>query len=74
MDRKNDRKVTKFYNFICWVFKSPVSQVFHTVVTVRIHLKTQLEWEHPFHRVSVLAGQSAQLSSFHIVVKDNYIW
>ena len=28
---------------------SPVSPVFHNVVTVRIGLKTQLEWEHPFH-------------------------
>ena len=28
---------------------SPVSPVFHTVVTVRIGLKTQSEWEHPFH-------------------------
>ena len=51
LDRKNDRKVTKFDNFICWVFLSPVSPVFHTVVTVRIHLKTQLEWEQSFHRV-----------------------
>ena len=28
---------------------SPASPVFHTVVTVRIGLKTQLEWEHPFN-------------------------
>ena len=30
---------------------SPVSPVFHTVVKVRIVLKTQLEWEHPFLRI-----------------------
>ena len=29
------------------LYKSPVSPVFHIVVTVRIGLKTQLEWEHP---------------------------
>ena len=28
----------------------PVSSVFQTVEAVRIGLKTQLEWEHPFHR------------------------
>ena len=32
---------------------SPVSPVFHTVVTVRISLKTQLEWEHPFRRIRI---------------------
>ena len=30
---------------------SPVSPVFLTVVPVQIGLKTQLEWEHPFHRI-----------------------
>ena len=30
---------------------SPVSPQFHTEVTVRIGLKTQLEWEHPFHKI-----------------------
>ena len=30
---------------------SPVSPVFHTVVTVIIGIKTQLEWEHPFHNI-----------------------
>ena len=29
----------------------PVSPVFHTEVTVRIGLKTQLEWEHPYHKI-----------------------
>ena len=31
---------------------SPVSPVFHTVVTVRIGLKTQLELEHQQHQLS----------------------
>ena len=31
---------------------SPVSPVFHNLATVRIGLtKTQLEWEHPFHKI-----------------------
>ena len=32
----------------------PVSPVFHTEVTVRIGIKTQLEWEHPFHKIRCL--------------------
>ena len=31
--------------------KSTVSPLFHPVVTLRIGLKTQLEWEHPFHKI-----------------------
>ena len=34
---------------------SPVSPVFYTVVTVRIGLKTQLEWEHPFYNICKLS-------------------
>ena len=30
---------------------SPVSPVYYTVETVKIGLKTQLEWENPFHRI-----------------------
>ena len=30
-------------------FMSPVSPVFHTIITVRIGLKTQLEQEHPLN-------------------------
>ena len=30
---------------------SPVSPVFHTLVTLKIGLKTQLEWEHQFHQI-----------------------
>ena len=30
---------------------SPVSPVLHAVVTVRVGLKTELEWEHPFYRI-----------------------
>ena len=36
------------------VCRSPVSPVFHTVVTVRIGLKTKLEWEHPFQNINNL--------------------
>ena len=31
------------------MYISPVSPVFHTVVTVRIGLKTQLQQKHPFY-------------------------
>ena len=34
---------------------SQVSPVFHSVVTVKIGLKTQLEWEHPFPKITVYA-------------------
>ena len=37
----------KSYN----LFMSPFSPEFHTEVTVRIGLKTHLEWEHPFHKI-----------------------
>ena len=29
----------------------PVSLVFHTVERVKTGLTTQLEWEHPFHKI-----------------------
>ena len=31
---------------------SPISPVFHAVVTLTIGLKTQLEWGHPFHKTN----------------------
>ena len=31
---------------------SPVSPVFYAAVSVRIGLKTQFEWEHPFHNIN----------------------
>ena len=37
---------------------SPVSPVFQTVVTAAIGLKTQLEWEHPLHRIRCVKGQT----------------
>ena len=40
--------------YVLGLFLSPVSPVFHTVVTVRIGLKTHLEWEHPFHNIRCL--------------------
>ena len=45
---------------------SPGSPVFHSVVTVRIGLKTQLECEHPFHRIRCPCWQ-AQRSTFCIL-------
>ena len=45
------------------IFMSPVSPVFHTAVTVRISLKIQLEWEHPFHIIRCPCW-SAERSTF----------
>ena len=45
-------------------FMSPISPVFHTVVTVRIGLKTQLEWENPFYNIRLLCWL-AERSTFH---------
>ena len=42
---------------------SPVSLVYYTVETVKIGLKTQLEWEHPFHRI-ICPCWSAECSTF----------
>ena len=36
------------------IYLLPISQVFHTVVTVRIGLKTQLEWEHSFNKITYM--------------------
>ena len=36
---------------------SKYSPVFHTVVTVRIGLRTQLEWELSFHKISCIEFQ-----------------
>ena len=42
---------------------SPVSPLFYTVVTVRIGVKTQLEWEHPFHNVLLIKAKCPDLLS-----------
>ena len=44
---------------------SPVSPVFHTAVKVRIGLKTQLDWRHPFHIILCLCW-SADHSTYPI--------
>ena len=51
-------------------FMSPVSLVFQTVVTVRIGLKTQLEWEPPFHNIRCLCWL-AERSTFQASFKQS---
>ena len=49
-------------------FMSSVSPVFHTTVIVRIGLKTQLEWEHPFHNIICLCWSAER--SFVLIYLD----
>ena len=55
--------------YVTKVSMPPVSPVFLTVVTVRIGLKTELEWEHPFRKI-----KNYYLLNFHaLFVNVSYV-
>ena len=54
---------------------SPVSPVFRTVLTVRIGLKAQWEWEHPFHYILTFDIKEIvwyTLSSLMVIIKHAF--